>query len=76
MDSLPDPAIDDLVLDFIEQRLGRFHAVQNWKRLERTKSTLQSVVSWLKDTGNRSTNAQELSDAISAYIATRPVWLN
>ena len=51
MDTLPNPEIDDLALDFVENRLGRYHFQQNWARLKRARGALSSVEKWLLEKG-------------------------
>ncbi len=71
---LPDPEVDDLALDFIEQELGRFYFVQNWRRLKRAGRPTDTIRNFLVKSGKSDRSAVAVAHRVDALARSDTKW--
>ena len=72
--SLPDPGSTAraLALDFVEQRLGQFHAHDNWAKLG--PEAPKWVRLWLEASGYSADLAPQVVEELQKLFSTRQAW--
>jgi len=63
-----NPNVDDAALDYVENEIGRFHLVDNWKQAKEDKNLPKNIQRWLNYFEYENVTPQEIIDFIDKFI--------